>query len=58
MFGALELSIEEDYDPMGFCFAYKDFDGAPINIKIQQDTQEVLFELVYQYFIRPPRILN
>ena len=38
MFGSLEMSNQEDYDPAGFCFAYKDFDGLPINIKIQQDT--------------------
>ena len=29
-----------DYNPREFCFSYKDFDGNPINVRAQQDSQE------------------
>jgi ubiquitin carboxyl-terminal hydrolase 34 len=31
LFGFLELSERQAYDPTEFCFAFKDFDGNPIN---------------------------
>jgi len=42
MFGFLELSDRQDYNPHEFCFSFKDFAGQPVNVSIQQDTQEFL----------------
>jgi ubiquitin C-terminal hydrolase len=42
MFTFLELSEREDYSPLGFCFSFKDWDGLPTNLSIQQDSQEFL----------------
>jgi len=42
MFGFLELTDRRDYNPHEFCFAFKDFTGAPVNVSEQQDTQEFL----------------
>ena len=42
MFGFLELSDRQDYNPHEFCFAFKDFQGNPVNVSIQQDAQEFL----------------
>lgn len=38
----LELSERQDYNPREFCFSFKDFDGQPTNVRIQQDAQEFL----------------
>jgi len=32
LFAHLELSERMDYNPAGFCFAFKEFDGAPMII--------------------------
>jgi hypothetical protein len=37
MFANLELSERQAFYPLGFCFAFKDFDGNPTNTAIQQD---------------------
>ena len=42
IFGFLELSDRQDYNPYEFCFSFKDFSGQPIDIMIQQDAQEFL----------------
>jgi ubiquitin carboxyl-terminal hydrolase 34 len=42
MFANLELSERQAFFPLGFCFAFKDFDGNPTNTAIQQDAQEFL----------------
>ena len=42
MFSYLDLSDRDDYNPSGFCFSFKDWDGNPINVSIQQDSQEFL----------------
>ena len=42
MFGFLELTDRRDYNPVEFCFAFKDFAGNPVNVSEQQDTQEFL----------------
>jgi len=31
LFTNLELSERMDYNPFGFCFAFKEFDGQPMN---------------------------
>lgn len=31
MFGFLELTERQAYDPTEFCFSFKDFDGNPTN---------------------------
>ena len=36
----LQFSEKQAYNPKYFCSAYKDMDGAPINPKVQQDSQE------------------
>lgn len=38
----LELSERTDYNPWEFCFAFKEFDGAPTNTAEQKDAQEFL----------------
>lgn len=42
MFTYLDMSKREDYNPQGFCYAFKDWDGNPTNTSIQQDSQEFL----------------
>jgi len=42
MFANLELSERQAFYPLGFCFAYKDFEGNPTNTALQQDAQEFL----------------
>lgn len=38
----LELSERQDFAPLEFCFAFKDFDGNPTNTAEQKDAQEFL----------------
>lgn len=40
LFGHLELSERVDYNPMEFCFSFKEMDGAPTNTSVQHDTEE------------------
>jgi len=42
MFGFLDLSDRQDFDPAPFCFSFKDWNGNPVNMAIQQDAQEFL----------------
>ncbi|EGR29725.1 ubiquitin carboxyl-terminal hydrolase family protein, putative, partial [Ichthyophthirius multifiliis] len=42
MFAFLELSDRIDYNPLEFCFSFKDYSGEPVNTIIQQDAQEFL----------------
>jgi len=42
IFGFLELTERQDYNPGKFCFAFKDQDKRPTNISLQQDAQEFL----------------
>jgi len=35
MFAFLELSDRFDYNPTDFCFAFKDFTGAPVDVSVQ-----------------------
>lgn len=42
MFSFLDLSQRQDYNPFGFCYSFKDFDGKPTDYRIQQDSQEFL----------------
>lgn len=42
LFAHLELSERHDFNPFGFCFAFKEFDGGPTNIAEQKDAQEFL----------------
>jgi hypothetical protein len=37
MFGFLEMSDRQDYNPSDFCFSFKGIDSQPINVNIQQD---------------------
>jgi ubiquitin carboxyl-terminal hydrolase 34 len=38
----LELSERTEYNPLEFCFAFKDLDGNPTNTGEQKDAQEFL----------------
>ena len=40
MYTYLTFSEKMDYNPRNFCHSFKDFDGKPINIASQQDSQE------------------
>ena len=40
MFTYLTYSDRMDYSPRDFCYSYKDFDGKPMNLGAQQDSQE------------------
>jgi len=40
--GFMEMSERQEYNPREFCFSFKDFDGQPTNVRIQQDAQEFL----------------
>lgn len=42
LYGYLELTDKQAYKPAGFCFAFKDFSGEPVNTSIQQDAQEFI----------------
>ena len=38
----LELSTRNEYNPLSFCFAFKEFDGTPTNTSEQKDASEFL----------------
>ena len=40
MVSHLELSNRSDYNPVEFCFSFKDMDGLPTNTSVQHDTEE------------------
>lgn len=42
MFANLELTERQEFNPDDFCFAFKDIEGNPVNVSIQQDAQEFL----------------
>jgi ubiquitin carboxyl-terminal hydrolase 34 len=42
MFGFLNLSQKHSFNPLGFCFSFKEFDGSPTKIGEQKDSQEFL----------------
>lgn len=42
MYANLELTERQAFNPLGFCFAFKDFEGNPTNTALQQDAQEFL----------------
>lgn len=39
LFANLELTEKQDVDPQDFCLSFKDFEGEPVNVMIQQDAQ-------------------
>ena len=40
MYTNLTYSNKSDFSPRAFCYSYKDFDGNPTNVRMQQDSQE------------------
>ena len=40
MFGHLQESLRQYYNPKRFCEAYKDYDGRPIDVTVQMDVDE------------------
>ena len=45
MFAYLDLSERKDYNPAQFCYSFKDWDGNPVNVAIQQDSHEFLTKI-------------
>ncbi len=39
MFANLDLTEKQEFSPEDFCFSFKDFDGQPVNVTVQQDAQ-------------------
>lgn len=46
LFGHLELSERVDYNPIEFCFSFKQMDGTPTNTSIQHDSEE-FFNIIF-----------
>lgn len=46
MFSFLELSVRQYYNPIYFCYSFKDWDMMPINTAIQSDCQEFISRLI------------
>ena len=46
LFGHLELSERVDYNPIEFCFSFKEMDGSPTNTSVQHDTEE-FFNIIF-----------
>ena len=46
LFGHLELSERVDYNPIEFCFSFKETDGSPTNTSVQHDTEE-FFNIIF-----------
>ncbi|CAO3573904.1 unnamed protein product [Mortierella alpina] len=47
LFGNLQESQKRSYNARGFCYAYKDWDGNPMNVAVQMDVDEffnILFD--------------
>ncbi|KAF9428041.1 hypothetical protein BGZ94_003521 [Podila epigama] len=47
LFGTLQGSMKRSYNAHGFCYAYKDWDGNPMNVAVQMDVDEffsILFD--------------
>ncbi|KAF9581346.1 hypothetical protein BGW38_001679, partial [Lunasporangiospora selenospora] len=47
LFGHLQESIKRSYNAHSFCYAYKDWDGNPMNVAVQMDVDEffnILFD--------------
>lgn len=47
LFGNLQESMKRSYNAHGFCYAYKDWDGNPMNVAVQMDVDEffnILFD--------------
>lgn len=42
MFSFLQLTDRQEYNPVDYCFAFKDYGGNPTNVRVQQDAQEYL----------------
>lgn len=42
MFSYLDYSERRDFNPLEFCYSYKDFTGQPVNVMVQQDADEFL----------------
>jgi len=42
MFAFLQMTDRQEYNPVEFCFAFKEVNGNPTNVRVQQDAQEFL----------------
>ena len=48
MFAYLQESSQSFYDTSGFCSVFRDFDGTPVNVGVQQDASEFFTNFVQQ----------
>ena len=46
LFGYLALTERQAADPTGFCFAFKDWEGNRLNVRIQEDANQFLLQLL------------
>ena len=46
LFAFLDGTERGDYNPIDFCYSFKDSSGEPINVCVQQDTQEFIFMIL------------
>ena len=58
LFGHLELSKQVEYNPIEFCFSFKETDGSPTNTSVQHDTEEffnIIFDRIENLLSQPLR---
>lgn len=58
MFAYLQETLKGSYTPNSFCSSYKDFDGNPVNVRIQMDANEffnTLFDKLETLLAPTPR---
>merc|ERR1719424_2658319 len=48
MFANLQESEKQCYNPQGFCAAFKDWEGQPVDVIVQQDIHEFLTNFFQQ----------
>ena len=48
MFANLQESEKAYYDPRGFCSSFRDFEGSPIDVMVQQDASEFITNFFQQ----------
>eukprot|EP00475_Leptophrys_vorax_P012579 TRINITY_DN19009_c0_g2_i1.p1 TRINITY_DN19009_c0_g2~~TRINITY_DN19009_c0_g2_i1.p1 ORF type:complete len:1252 (+),score=358.88 TRINITY_DN19009_c0_g2_i1:211-3756(+) len=55
LFKYLSLSQQREFDALGFCLAFKDWEGNPVDVRVQQDVIEFvnqLFDKINDSFVK------
>ena len=57
IFGGLKISQRQYYDPRLFCYAFKDYEGNPINVLEQMDVDEFFSNIMdkLENFVKPTK---